>query len=221
MDASHPLSGGDRDSVGDSESADELLELLGRRGELLRGGGDLLRGGEVSWVDAETCSVEAEVCSATAATSAVAVDDLADAARDLVDLGADPLERLPRPLDDGDAVLGAAGAVLDDRHGLLRLGLDLLDQLERSGSLPAATPRRACAPLRRRRRSRGPARRRGRPRSRRSGRAGSSGSAMPVIVSTMPPICSDFEASPRIAPVTDSGRLAYRLHRLRGLLRRR
>ena len=86
----------------------------------------------VCWVEAETCSAEAEDCSATAATSAMPSWARAGVGRDLLDGGgdlrhagadvldgrADLLERLAGLLDRGDAVLGAAGALGDDADDL-------------------------------------------------------------------------------------------------------
>ena len=80
---------------------------------------------------------------------------------------------------------------------LAGLALHLADQRGDLRRRRGRTPRPACAPPRRRPRTRGPARRRGRPRSRRSAPAGSSARRAPVIVVTIPPISPSARRDPR------------------------
>ena len=103
----------------------------------------------ISCVDALVCCVEAETCSRggrgllgdggdlghVACTCAELDGDLLDGGRDLSDAAVHVLhrraereERLARLLDGGDAVLGAAGAVLDDLDGRGGPVLDLADE---------------------------------------------------------------------------------------------
>src|SRR5919204_322309 len=127
---------------GEAEARDELLELLGGAGELLRRRGDLLGGG------AGLLRARGYLLSgrggllghrghlADPALGAIGLGgdlldrggDLRHARADLLDGGADLLERGPGLLDRRDAVLGALGTVGHDADDLLRLGLDLTDQ---------------------------------------------------------------------------------------------
>src|SRR3954468_1108439 len=121
------------------DEALELLrgagELLGRRGDLLRrgarllrGGRDLLRGGrgllgdrgDLRHVGLDLLRARRDLLDRGG--------DLLDPAVHVLDGRAEGQERLARLLDGGDAVLGLAGAVLDDLDGLGRLALDLADQ---------------------------------------------------------------------------------------------
>src|SRR3954471_20013559 len=125
-----------------AELPDEALELPRRAGELLRRRGDLLRrGARLLRRRRDLLRGGRGLLGDRGDLGHVALDllgargDLLDRGRDLVDADAHVLdgvaqleERLARLLDGRDAVLGLAGAVLDDLHGLGRLGLDLADQ---------------------------------------------------------------------------------------------
>src|SRR3954447_14716085 len=129
-------------SLGDRELADEALELLRRAGELLRRRGDLLRrGARLLCRGRDLLRGGRGLLGDRGDLGHVALDllrargDLLDRGRDLVDADAHVLdglaeleERLARLLDRRDAVLGLAGAVLDDLDGLGGLGLDLADE---------------------------------------------------------------------------------------------
>src|SRR3954469_2196942 len=112
--------------------AGELLrgrcDLLRRGARLLRGGRDLLRGGRGLLGDRGDLGHVAPDLLRARRDLLDRCGDLLDPAVHVLDGRAERQERLARLLDRGDAVLGPAGAVLDDLDGLGRLGLDLADQ---------------------------------------------------------------------------------------------
>src|SRR3954467_4069507 len=125
-----------------AELPDEALELLRGAGELLGGRGDLLRRGARLLRGGRDLLRGGRGLLGNRGDLGHVALDLLRARRDLLDRGGDLLdpavhvldrraerqERLARLLDGGDAVLGLAGAVLDDLDGLGRLGLDLADE---------------------------------------------------------------------------------------------
>src|SRR3954454_20441286 len=131
-----------RVALGERELRDEPLELLGGAGQLLRRRGDLLRGGaRLLGRGGDLLRGGRRLLGRRDALAHVGLDllrarrDLLDRRGDLVDARAHVLhglaereERRAGLLDRRDAVLGLAGAVLDDVDGLGRLGLDLADE---------------------------------------------------------------------------------------------
>ncbi len=142
-----------------------------------------------SWADAAICSVEALVCSVDAETCSVVADDCSATAAMSPDASAicwtrPAMSAIVWPICRNASRAWSTTAALsslrrapsaDHVHRAGRLGLDLGDQPADRRRRHAGSPRPACAPPRRRRRSRAPARRRGRPRWPRSAPAGWSG----------------------------------------------
>src|SRR3954469_448075 len=129
------------------DEALELLrgagELLGRRGDLLRrgarllrGGRDLLRGGRGLLGDRGDLGHVAPDLLRARRDLLDRCGDLLDPAVHVLDGRAERQERLARLLDRGDAVLGLAGAVLDDLDGLGPLRLALSRRPRHPGGRP-------------------------------------------------------------------------------------